>query len=89
MGFPTAMDDGIPHIFRTEGKGLLAENASDSVLSYAACLKMGCKVNFEAGTKDDPQYGGFIQLPNGKKITLIFEDNVWRLQLWTPVRQGW
>jgi hypothetical protein len=38
---------------------------------------MGCKVNLETGTKDDPQYEGFIELPNSKRITLIFEEDVW------------
>ena len=77
VGFPTCTDDGIPYLFRTNGQGLYASKASDNVLSHAAILRMGCKVHFKTGCSDDPQYGGYIQLPNGKRITLIFADDVW------------
>ena len=49
-------------------------------------IKSGCNVDFQCCRANDPNFGGKITLPDGQKITMIFEDNLWRLPMWTPVK---
>ena len=60
--------------------------ASDCILSLTLMIKSGCTIDFKCGRKGDPQYRGKITLPDGRKITMIFEDNLWCLPLWTPAK---
>jgi hypothetical protein len=88
LGFPTVTRSGKPIILHSMGRGLKAPNATESLLSLAQLLKNGFKVYFSQGTKDDPQYGGYIITPSGEYIDLLFKDNLWRLPLWTASKQA-
>ena len=83
IGFPTVSDTGTPLLFSTDSSLYCAE-AKENLLSLAQILQAGNSVHFAAGRTDDPQYGGFIQTPDGHRITMIFENNLWRLPLWAP-----
>ncbi len=41
-------------------------------------------MEFAAGTSDDPNFGGYLIAPAGSRVTLVFENNFWRVPLWAP-----
>jgi hypothetical protein len=41
-------------------------------------------VQFAAGTSDDPKFGGYLITPSGSRVTLVAENNLWRVPLWAP-----
>jgi len=49
-------------------------------------LKAGYLVHFETGRPGDPQYGGVITCPNGLTVTMVFDNNVWRLPTMTLMK---
>ena len=51
-------------------------------------MKSGYDVKFCVGTTKNAKDGGILHTPDGKQIALTFEDNMWRLPMWSkPVRQ--
>ncbi len=41
-------------------------------------------MDFAAGTSDDLNIGGYLITPTGSRVTLVFENNLWRVPLWSP-----
>lgn len=85
-GFPTVTDTGHSIIFKTGGCVLFLNSALDCIISLALMIKSGCKVDLKCCRRGDPYYGGEITLPDDHTITMIFEDNLWRLPMWTPAK---
>jgi hypothetical protein len=59
-------------------------DTKDKIISLAVLLKAGFKVEFAAGTSDDPNFGGYLITPTGSRVALVFENNLWRVPLWSP-----
>ncbi len=59
-------------------------DTKDKIISLYVLLKTGFKVEFASGTSDDPNFGGYLITPAGSRVALVFENNVWRVPLWTP-----
>jgi hypothetical protein len=78
-----------PHAFATRGTTLVLTDTKDKIISLAILLKDdfkvdGFKVEFAAGTSDDLNFGGYLITPTGSRVALVFENNLWRVPLWTP-----
>jgi hypothetical protein len=41
-------------------------------------------VEFATGTSDDPNFGGYLITPVVSRVALVFENNLWRVPLWSP-----
>ena len=51
-------------------------------------MKAGYDVKFRVGTAKNTKDGSILHTPDVKQIALKFEDNMWRLPMWSkPVRQ--
>jgi hypothetical protein len=59
-------------------------DTKDKIMSLTVLLKAGFKVEFETGTSDDPDFGGYLITPTGSRVALVFENNLWRVPLWSP-----
>jgi hypothetical protein len=44
---------------------LVLSDTKDKVISLTVLLKVGFKVEFETGTSDDPNFGGYLIKPAG------------------------
>ena len=86
--FPVMTNDGKRYLIRIQGQNIIATKATNSILSLAVLMKAGYDVKFKVGTALDAQDGGILYTPDGKEIALVFNDNMWRLPMWSkPVRQ--
>jgi hypothetical protein len=87
--FPVVTTDGKRYLIRIQGKNIIAKKATNCIMSLAVLMKAGYDVKFRVGSKDNAQDGGILFTPDGKQIALVFNDNMWRLPMWSkPVRQG-
>ena len=62
---------------------LVLEDTRENMLSLVVPLKAGFKVNFATCKSDDPTFGGYLITPNASHTTLVFENNLWRVVLWS------
>ena len=85
--FPVVTKDRKQYLIRIRGNNIIAKKATNSILSLAVLLKAGYEVQFRAGTKSDPDDGGTLVTPDGKKIALLFRDNMWKLPMWSKPRR--
>eukprot|EP00961_Rhodomonas_salina_P203001 2739034-Rhodomonas_salina.1 len=67
------------HTFRPEGPSMAVTASKDNILSHALLQKQGYKIMLRSGRPGDTSYGGEIVTPGGDVITLVFEDNMYRL----------
>ena len=87
--FPVVTTDGKRYLIRIQGKNIIAKKATNCIMSLAVLMKAGYDVKFRVGSKGNAQDGGILFTPDGKQIALVFNDNMWRLPMWSkPVRQG-
>ena len=86
--FPVITTDGKRYLIRIQGQNIIAKKATNCIMSLAVLMKAGYDVKFRVGTAEDAKDGGILHTPDGKKIALKFEDNMWRLPMWSkPIRQ--
>ena len=52
-------------------------------MSLAVLMMAGYDFKSPVGTAEDAKDGGILHSPDGKKIALKFEDNIWRLPMWS------
>jgi hypothetical protein len=64
--------------------GTSLTDTKDKIISLDVLLKADFKVDFAAGTSDDPNFGGYLITPTGSRVVLVFENNLWRVPLWAP-----
>eukprot|EP00961_Rhodomonas_salina_P067407 905314-Rhodomonas_salina.2 len=83
VGFPTVTDGGEPILIST-ADSLLAEDASENLLSLAQLLLNCYSVDLQIGSATNKTFGSAITTPEGQKITMVFWDNLWLLPLWVP-----
>ena len=63
-------------VFPIMKKTLVLKKTQDNNSSLADLLKVGFKVTWTVGTKQDPNFGGVLTTPTGDRATLIFKDNL-------------
>eukprot|EP00961_Rhodomonas_salina_P275782 3725762-Rhodomonas_salina.1 len=67
------------HTFRPEGLSMSVSASKDNILLHALLQKQGYDIKLSSGRPGDASYGSEIVTPDGDVITLIFEDNMYRL----------
>jgi hypothetical protein len=82
--YPILTESKKPYAFATRGTTLVLTDTKDKIISLAVLMKAGFKVEFAAGTSDDPNFGGYLITPTGSRVALVFENNLWRVPLWAP-----
>ena len=88
VGLPICID-GDMHLLRLNKGALYASEARQTILSLALLMKAGFKPHLSVGTAADPHFGGTLESPDGKRIVLHFERDLWHLPLWTkPVKSA-
>jgi hypothetical protein len=70
--------------FQLRGTTLVLSDTKDKIISLTVLLKDDFKVEFETGTSDEPNFGGYLITPAGSRVSLVFENNLWRVPLWAP-----
>ena len=85
IGFPTTTEDGSRWTLHLKEGAVHAAEAKEDLLSLALLLKAGYDVRLAVGTSEDPHFGGHLYTPCGKRIKLLFIDDLWRLP---PPPQG-
>eukprot|EP00961_Rhodomonas_salina_P134042 1803442-Rhodomonas_salina.1 len=55
-------------------------NSKDNILSHALLKKQEYEIELCEGRQGNPTYCGKIVTPSGDVVTLVFEDNMYRLQ---------
>ncbi len=68
--------------------GVHATEAAEDLLSLALLLKAGYRIELAVGTEHDPTFGGYLTTPCGKRIKLLFVDNLWRLPVWSALEDS-
>jgi hypothetical protein len=80
--------DGKRYLTRIKGQNIIARKATNCIMSLAVLMKAGYDVRFRVGAAKNAKDGGILHTPDGKRIALTFEDNMWRLPMWSkPERQ--
>jgi hypothetical protein len=82
--YPLLTESKMPYAFATRGATLVLTDTKDKIISLNVLLKDDFKVEFAVGTSDDPNFGGYLITPAGSRVALVFENNLWRVPLWTP-----
>jgi hypothetical protein len=86
--FPVITTDGKRYLTRIKGQNIIARKATNCIMSLAVLMKAGYDVRFRVGAAKNAKDGGILHTPDGKRIALTFEDNMWRLPMWSkPERQ--
>ena len=83
VGFPSVTEDGTPILFQGTGAGLFMQEAHSNLLPLAPLIRAGVRPAFQAGSKWDPLHGGYLHLPTGQRVKLIFKDELWYLPTWS------
>jgi len=87
VAFPVTTIEGKRYANFMRNQTLVVDKETETLLSVAVLLKAGFDVKFVTGTKKDPTFGGYLVTLDGKKIRMIFGDNLWRLPMWSdPIR---
>jgi hypothetical protein len=82
--YPILTESKKPYAFATRDTTLVLTDTKDKIISLAVLLKAGFKVEFAVNTSDDPDFGGYLITPTGSRVALVFENNLWRVPLWSP-----
>ena len=88
ISFPTATEDGCFWSINVLNGGVHATEAAEDLLSLALLLKAGYRIELAVGTEHDPTFGGYLTTPCGKRIKLLFVDNLWRLPVWSQPKKA-
>ncbi len=67
------------YVLATKGTTLVLDKTKDNILSID--VQSGFKVDFAIGTVDDPSFGGDLTTSTGDRVTLFFENNLWRIPM--------
>ena len=87
MGLPTVSKDGTPLLLHMPSPSIYLRETNALVLSYGPFKRAGYKVDWKEGTVDDPHDGGKLHTPDGQRIPLRFEKDLWHLPVFaTPGR---
>ena len=85
--FPVKTTAGTRYAIFMRNQTLAVDKETETLLSVAVLLKSGFKVQFVAGTPKNPTFGGYLVTPDGQQVRMTFEDNLWKLPMWSqPVR---
>ena len=85
--FPVKTTAGTRYAIFMRNQTLAVNKDTETLLSVAVLMKAGFQINFVPGTQKDPTFGGYLVTPDGQKVRMSFEDNLWRLPMWSqPVR---
>eukprot|EP00961_Rhodomonas_salina_P091673 1234008-Rhodomonas_salina.1 len=60
------------------------EDAHRNLLPLAPLVRAGIQPRFKVGTATSARYGGYLRLPDGWRIQLLFEKEMWYLPTWQP-----
>ncbi len=58
--YPILTESKEPYVFVTRDTTMVLSDTKDKIISLTVLLKTGFKVEFAAGTSDDPNFGGYL-----------------------------
>mmetsp|Transcript_29959 Transcript_29959/g.61636 ORF Transcript_29959/g.61636 Transcript_29959/m.61636 type:complete len:208 (-) Transcript_29959:880-1503(-) len=79
MGVQTVASDGTPILLEVPGPSILHEKANSVLLAFGPFKRAGYRVHWKEGTDLDPHDGGHVKTPDGKRVNLRFQDDLWYL----------
>jgi len=85
LGIPTVTKDGEPLLFEVPGPSLLHEGANGILLAHGPMQRAGFTIALRTGTRHNAKDGGYIRIPDGRVVNLIYENNLYYLPIHTPV----
>jgi len=74
--------DGTPLLIEVPGPSILHRPANSVILALGPWKRAGYRLEEKEGTADNPRDGGYLVTPDGQRITLEFEDDLWHLPLY-------
>jgi len=86
IAYHTVDSHGTPVLLQGLPLGLFSETANCNILAQASLMRAGITPYYKIGTAEDPTDGGCLLLRDGRRIPLIFENELWYLPHATPVR---
>eukprot|EP00961_Rhodomonas_salina_P037035 497960-Rhodomonas_salina.1 len=82
IAIATVTTDGQPVLLTGFPSGLYMEDAHGNLLPLAPLVRAGIQPCFKVGTDTSPRDGGYLRLPDGRRIQLLFEKEMWYLPTW-------
>lgn len=79
MGLHTVTTDGTPLLVTITGQSILLEDANSVILAYGMMKQSGFHADWKEGTASNPHDGGCLRMPDGKKVKLRFDWDLWHL----------
>jgi len=85
VGIPTVTRDGEPLLITIPGPSLLHTGANGLLLAHGPMQRAGFDIKMRPGNRHNPYDGGYIRIPDGRVISLRFENDLYYLPVHTPV----
>mmetsp|Transcript_30545 Transcript_30545/g.63109 ORF Transcript_30545/g.63109 Transcript_30545/m.63109 type:complete len:300 (-) Transcript_30545:128-1027(-) len=85
LGIPTVSRDGEPLLLEVPGPSLLHEGANGILLAHGSMQRAGFEIKMRTGTRHNATDGGYIRIPDGRVVDLIYDNNLYYLPVHTPV----
>eukprot|EP00961_Rhodomonas_salina_P246210 3326715-Rhodomonas_salina.1 len=79
MALPTVLTTGEHVLLEVPGTRVLQTDANALILPHAPLERGGCKFLLRQGNATDPSFGGFLRFPDGRRVQLRFQDNLYYL----------
>mmetsp|Transcript_18490 Transcript_18490/g.37534 ORF Transcript_18490/g.37534 Transcript_18490/m.37534 type:complete len:240 (-) Transcript_18490:729-1448(-) len=83
MGLPTVSTNGTPLLMHVPGPSLHMPDSNSLIVAYGPLKRAGYK--WKEGNSADPTDGGYLRTPDGERIALRRENDLWHLPVFaTP-----
>jgi hypothetical protein len=82
--YPILTESKKTYAFGTRDTTLVLTDTKNEIIFLTVLLKVGFKVEFEPDTNDDSNFGGYLITPTDFRVTLVFQNNLWKVPLWVP-----
>eukprot|EP00961_Rhodomonas_salina_P167898 2263429-Rhodomonas_salina.1 len=79
MGLPAITTAGEHVIIDVSGPCVLQKQGNALILTYALLKRHGYLVEWAEGTAKHPHFGGYLFLPDGRRIKLGFDNDLYYL----------
>eukprot|EP00961_Rhodomonas_salina_P165889 2235359-Rhodomonas_salina.1 len=84
MALPTLLTSGEHVVIEIPGTSVLQPDAKALIVPHAQLERHGYKFNLKQGNTLDPTFGGHLCIPDGWKVQLRFENDLYYLPVHAP-----
>eukprot|EP00961_Rhodomonas_salina_P275900 3727070-Rhodomonas_salina.1 len=84
MALPTLLTSGEHVVIEIPGTSVLQPDANALIVPHALLERHRYKFNLKQGNALDPTFGGHLRIPDGRKVQLLFENDLYYLPVHAP-----